>query len=137
MHVYARSIHHSSINLEMLMIINSLKAARQIAFVSVAVTASTLCMLSASAANRTDNDISMTVKYGDLDLTTTDGIHALYRRLVLASQKVCPGDLNLDLQNRSEILACRANAVTHAVQVINNSKLAAVHEQSTRHGQSS
>lgn len=101
---------------------------------STALAAGLLCTLSAEASPPADETPAITVKYADLDLSTTTGAHRLYRRIVVAAQRVCPSDVTMDLHRLAIVQACRADAIARAVQAVNSPKLAAVHEHSANHG---
>ena len=106
------------------------RTAIQLGFAS-AMLAAALC---ASANAAAPGDVAaVTVKYGDLDLSTEVGVHRLYRRIVAAAERVCPGDSTPELQVILIARACRADAIERAVRAVNNQQLALVHEQSTRH----
>ncbi|MES1189630.1 MAG: UrcA family protein [Steroidobacter sp.] len=89
-----------------------------------------LSTLAVDAAPRADDVPSVTVKYGDLNLATSAGAQRLYRRIVIAAERVCPTEGTRDLNRLAHVRACRADAIARAVQAVNNAQLAAVHEQS-------
>ena len=112
---------------------NWVSTARNIKLMSI-LAASALMPLSTHADTHLGEPRSMVVKYGDLDLSTEAGVHRLYRRIVAASERVCPDNFTRDLETLSLVNACRADAVAHAIETANNPKLAALHLQSARHG---
>jgi UrcA family protein len=88
----------------------------------------------ASAATPTDQDAPSTiVKYRSENLSTDAGAQDLYRRIVKAAEQVCPANPGSSLLSAA-VLQCRAQSISRAVTVINNSRLAAVHESATRTG---
>jgi UrcA family protein len=77
---------------------------------------------------------SVTVRYSDLDLTTTVGVNTLYRRIANAAYNVCPRPDMRDLQATGVADQCRAEAVARAVHDVNNPKLAMVHANRVSRG---
>jgi UrcA family protein len=77
---------------------------------------------------------SVSVRYDDLNLSTTAGVDTLYRRISAAARQVCPlGDLR-DLQRVLAADRCQAAAVTKAVSEVNNPSLAMLHAARASHG---
>ena len=77
-----------------------------------------------------DQPPSITIHYQDLDLNTTDGRTALYRRMSRAAQLVCPAADTFDLQALRISEPCRSAAIQRAVRSIGGptmAKLAAEH----------
>ena len=104
---------------------------RQIAFASVTLIASTFMVMPVEAKSA---DLpSVTVNYGDLDLSTTAGTGRLYKRIVAAAEIVCPKSTAQDLQSLSAGRVCRADAIARAVRAVNSPLLAAIHEQHILH----
>ena len=69
-----------------------------------------------------------TVKYADLNLSTSSGVAALYQRIERAATEVCQlpqGTRQLKLE--TELKACRAEATDRAVGQANLPKLSAMH----------
>jgi UrcA family protein len=69
---------------------------------------------------------SMTVQYSSDALATDSGTRALYRRLSLAAEQVCPNPSNTRLV-RPAVLKCRQEALTAAVNKIHSQRLAELH----------
>jgi len=116
------------------MLINNLASTlRPVVTLTVALLMSSACLSSAQADNHFNQHPSVVVKYGDLDLTTDVGVHRLYKRIIGAAERVCPENFTLDLQLIELVRTCRADAIAHAVQSINNQQLAVIHAQSLRH----
>lgn len=93
----------------------------------LAAIATTLVSLTAAAGeseNAIDTPPSMTVKYGDLDLTTQQGISTLYHRLSIAAERVCPAVDNQNLSALRHARACQSEAIERAVRSIGNPMLA-------------
>ena len=94
----------------------------------LAAAAATLLAVTAHAATPTQDTLqppSMTVRYGDLNLSTPEGTARLYRRLSYAAQQVCPAQQR-DLGDYARGRACQAEAIRRAVREINSPMLARV-----------
>jgi UrcA family protein len=91
------------------------------AFAALAVTTTSF------AAAFGDEAPSVTVRYADLNLDTSDGVNALYRRISSAARQVCPDEHSRDLGVVAASARCQANAVAEAVRELNNPKLAVMH----------
>ena len=76
---------------------------------------------------------TMTVRFGDLDLSTTAGAKTLYQRIRGAARMVCgeEEDYGLGLDARSYWNSCFHSAVNGAVDKVHSPLLQAVHRQST------
>lgn len=85
------------------------------------------------AAPRSDSAPSVTVHYGDLDLSTAAGVDILYRRIAGAARQVCPGVYSRDLSTVIAANRCQAEAIANAVQRLDNPRLALVHASHTSH----
>ena len=99
-----------------------------------------LCALSSSlvssdaAASANDPDVpTATVRYYDLDLTTTDGLDALYQRLRVASRRVCRAYEGQELTRFSRWQACYNQAPNGAVTQLKLPGLTALHVKSSPH----
>jgi UrcA family protein len=79
------------------------------------------------AAPLSDDAPSVTVRYDDLNLSTSAGADALYRRISNAARQVCPSAYSRDLSVVAASERCQANAVAQAVRAVNNPHLALVH----------
>jgi UrcA family protein len=87
----------------------------------------------AAAAATPDGDIpSMVVKFGDLNLSTTEGASVLYRRITAAAARVCP-ERTRDLQSVGRSAGCRKAAIARAVAAIPSPQLAAIHAAHGKH----
>ncbi len=80
----------------------------------------------ARAAVPVDDAPSIVVSYGDLDLSSTVGVHTLYNRIATAARQVCPFDGDLDLERNAVARACRAAAIERAVAQVHSEQLAAL-----------
>jgi UrcA family protein len=89
----------------------------------------------ASAAQPSDEIPQTAVYYNLFELSTDQGTHSLYKRLVNAARAVCPGYDSRDLAAVADSRACQREAVTRAIVQIGNGRLASVHAHaSARHG---
>lgn len=89
----------------------------------LAVPALTTPLLAATPADAR----SVSVSYGDLDLNTASGIDRLYRRIESAARAVCPDVYSRDLGTAFAARHCEAEAISAAVNKVNNTRLALVH----------
>jgi UrcA family protein len=76
---------------------------------------------------------TVTVRFGDLDLSTTAGAQTLYQRIRGAARAVCgeEGDYDLGLDSRHYWNSCFQSAVNGAVEKVHSPLLRAVHRQRT------
>lgn len=84
---------------------------------------------SASAAPRSvavDPPPQRAVRIDDLDLGQRSEVAKLYQRFVVAADRVCPAVVR-DLARRAPALACRRQALDHAVARANLAPLTAFH----------
>ena len=88
----------------------------------------------AAAATPESDAPSVTVHYGDLNLSTDQGTRELYRRLSGAATLVCPNLDRRDLQQSIVVARCRAEAIDKAVKTINNAHLAEIASGRNRTG---
>jgi len=77
---------------------------------------------------------SMTVHFADLDLTTEQGAHTLYRRIQSAAQSVCPSADFRDLERSAMSQSCQEQAIARAVQAVSSPRLAAVYAVHAKRG---
>jgi UrcA family protein len=88
----------------------------------------------AQAATSMDDVPSVVVNYSDLDLSTSDGVQKLYRRISLAARQVCPFGDSRDLQRVAVTYACRQAAIARAVSNVHSPQLVALSADRARHG---
>ena len=86
------------------------------------------------AGSQADMAPTVVVSYGDLNLSTDDGVKALYRRISSAARQVCPDVYSRDLTTVAAGERCQVAAVEQAVRQVNNSKLALVHASHVARG---
>ena len=77
---------------------------------------------------------SATVKYSDLNLTTDNGAHQLYKRISAAARVVCPDADLRDLSAFASSKTCQSEAIARAVRDVRSPRLAAVYGARTHHG---
>jgi UrcA family protein len=70
---------------------------------------------------------TVVVRYQDLNLASDEGARGLYQRIIVAARLICGNPDNRDLPAMTNTRNCRRDAVTRAVQAVNNPRLAAVH----------
>src|SRR5437868_13031513 len=73
----------------------------------------------AQAATSEDAVPTIVVRYGDLDLTTTDGASVLYQRISVAAHQVCQGEFSRAVSQVGKSRACREAAIERAVNAVN------------------
>jgi UrcA family protein len=88
----------------------------------------------AGAATAANDVPSLVVHYSAETLATDDGVQLLYRRIIGAAKQVCPDESVRDLGASARVKQCRAQAVARAIQLIGNSRLAALHATSSKSG---
>ena len=96
--------------------------------------ASLACLLTAASAGASQpaREVpSVTVSYGDLNLSTTEGANALYQRIRLAADSVC-GYQGRTLLERQLWMSCFNEAVERAVGAVGNPTLTSVHARTSR-----
>jgi UrcA family protein len=88
----------------------------------------TIAAASATGASPADRDTpTAIIHYTTASLATDSGLHALYRRIEMAAEKVCPHEpANSQLPNEA-LIKCRHDTVAVAIAKINNQRLAALH----------
>ena len=79
------------------------------------------------AAPSSDAAPTVTVRYADLDLTTTAGANTLYRRIADAASVVCPDPRSRSLGDIAARERCERDAIAQAVSEVKNTQLALVH----------
>lgn len=88
-----------------------------------------------AGATSFENDVpSLVVRYSEQSLMTDEGVHALYHRLVRASEQVCPDADRNNLSKQAIAKECRQEALARAVQQIQNPRLAALHAVTRKSG---
>jgi UrcA family protein len=91
--------------------------------------------MGAVSAATTDDDVpAVTVRYNPESLATDSGARALYRRLVMAAEAVCPAAAESRPFLNEAVRHCRDAALARAVHQIDSPRLAAVYETSAKRG---
>ena len=88
----------------------------------------------AFAAAPADEAPSVKVSFADLNLSTTEGADALYRRITVAARQVCPDSWSRDLAVFAASKHCQATAIANTVRELNSPQLAMVHAARSSHG---
>ena len=89
-----------------------------------AVGAASMAVAAAAGADTPDASVpKLVVYYSPASLSTDQGVHQLYGRLVSAAEKVCENLQLGRLPNRAQI-ACQKQAMADAVAQIHNARLA-------------
>jgi UrcA family protein len=101
-----------------------------IASAIVGVLATGVATVSTAAAD--PEFLQTTVKYGDLNISTSQGAAALYNRIRGAADGVCRPLDHGDLSSKSRLAACVHNAIADAVTSVNQPALTAVYSAKYR-----
>jgi UrcA family protein len=88
--------------------------------------ASVLAVLSAGPALAAEPSKSIRVGYGDLDLSTQQGVASLYNRIRGAAHQVC-GYEGASFEDKAIWKSCFTGAIDNAVATVNNPRLTALH----------
>ena len=107
--------------------------ARRLACSAALVTAVALAVGALAQEQQRAGVRTVTVRFGDLDLSTTAGAKTLYQRIRGAARMVCGEDEEheLSLDSRHYRNSCFQSAVNGAVDKVHSPLLRAVHRQST------
>jgi UrcA family protein len=89
--------------------------------------AAALAFSAAAGAGTVRELPSVVVKYGDLNLASTDGVAALHSRLSKAARQVCSELDSRVLGLREQYDACVSGAVTQSVAKVDNPRLTSFH----------
>ena len=87
---------------------------------SLAIAAVTLSGAAPVAAQSLDDTVSVSVRYGDLDISKSAGAETLLRRIDKAAVQICGGkpDQRL-LDQRTAFEKCRASTIDRSVAALN------------------
>jgi UrcA family protein len=96
-----------------------------IASAIVGVLATGVATVSTAAAD--SEFLQTTVKYGDLNISTSQGAAALFNRIRGAADEVCRPLEHGDLASKSRLAACVHKAIADAVTTVNQPALTAVY----------
>ena len=88
--------------------------------------------LLANVAAAKDDAVSAVVGYSDLDLTQSADATRLYSRLKYVSQKVCASYASRELRMQRLHAACMDDALSAAVEKVNDTKLSSLHAAEPR-----
>jgi UrcA family protein len=101
---------------------------------SLAVAGAFAALAVSTATFAGDGTQSVAVRYDDLNLASSAGVEALYRRISSAARAVCPDEHSRELAVVAASERCQANAVAEAVRQVNNPQLAVVHASRVSRG---
>jgi UrcA family protein len=101
--------------------------ARNVAVGALTVLPSLAAIGSTSAGASAGDAPSVTVRYGDLNLTSQEGIASLYGRIGKAAAVVCSALDGRDLMRETLWHDCYSHAVANAVHTVHNETLSAYH----------
>jgi len=96
-------------------------------FVKLLPVAAALALSGLAQASSVREVTSVVVKYGDLNLDTTEGVSSLHARLSKAAREVCSQLDSRVLGLRDQYELCVSSATTKGVRDVNNAKLTAFH----------
>jgi len=87
-----------------------------------------VAVASAAGASPADRDTpTAIIHYTTASLATDSGVRALYRRIEMAAEKVCPHEpANSQLPNEA-LIKCRHDTIAAAIAKVNNQRLVAYH----------
>jgi UrcA family protein len=94
----------------------------------IALSAAAAVLASPAAPAATPAIGTLTVHYGDVDLSTTEGAATLYRRLQGAARFVC-GESDSSLAQQRSWNDCYRRAVADAVGTVDNPRLTALYRE--------
>jgi UrcA family protein len=81
-----------------------------------------------------DGNRTMTVRYGDLDLSAPEGADRLMRRIERAARRTCSVDPSMRMRMFRAVQQCSARATEQAVAQVNDPNLWAAYETRTARG---
>jgi UrcA family protein len=85
----------------------------------------------ASFAADSSDPLHVTVKYGDLNVSSAAGAATLYNRIRGAAETVCLPFKNEDLRSRAFLAACMHKAMSDAVNDVNQPALFTIYNAKT------
>jgi UrcA family protein len=91
----------------------------------------TLLPVGVSFADTAGEPLHTTVSYADLDLSKRAGAEAMYQRLRMAAERVCPGAGTRALPQIMQQKACVQRAIAEAVAEVSAPGLTLVHREKT------
>jgi UrcA family protein len=99
----------------------------------LAILAGPLCAV-AAIVEQNDDPPTRVVKYGDLDLSRSEGAAALFSRINVAAREVCQPVNIWALKMLAQASECRHQAIAQAVADVNSSTLTKCYETKTHFG---
>ena len=76
-------------------------------------------------------ELRVVVRYANSELTSSEGVWRVQRRILSAVEQVCPAVDGRELARRAQVEACRSQALADAVAQVKSPQLAAVLAVST------
>ncbi|HEY6926525.1 MAG TPA: UrcA family protein [Steroidobacteraceae bacterium] len=74
------------------------------------------------------------VSYGDLDLSSSDGVRELYQRIASAAREVCPYANAREIGQVALNRSCRNEAISRAVRDVRSPQLVALRAEHAKRG---
>jgi UrcA family protein len=103
----------------------------RVAVLAVSLLAGSLGVAQAAPAQQTPQVV---VSYGDLDLSSSDGVRELYKRIASAAREVCPYAGAREVGQVALNHACRNAAISRAVRDVNSPQLVALRAELVKRG---
>jgi UrcA family protein len=103
-------------------------------FAAGAVQAGESCAVATQVTRATPAAGAVTVRYADLDLSTSAGASALYARISRAAHQVCDSGDVRDVERRAAADHCEHAAIAQAVGTVHSPQLAALVSVKLPHG---
>lgn len=93
----------------------------------------TVAAASAAAASPADRDTpTVIIHYTTASLATDSGVHALYRRIEMAAEKVCPREPANSQLPTEALIKCWHDTIAVAIARINNQRLATLYAANSK-----
>jgi UrcA family protein len=90
-----------------------------------------LTVASTAGASPADRDVpTVVIHYTVASLATDIGVHALYRRIEMAAEKVCPHAPAASQLPNEALIKCRHDTIAEAVAQVHNPRLVTLYAES-------
>ena len=106
-----------------------------LALVGIGVTSWSSAQAAPPAAPPVLTQASLVVRLGDLDLASSQGVHAAYERVRVAAQRACAFTTHMGdyvVGSREVYLHCYADTMAKTIKQLDRTQLAALHQQMSR-----
>jgi len=103
----------------------------RVAVLAVSLLAGSLGVAHAASAQ---NLPQVVVSYGDLDLSSSDGVRELYKRIDFAASQVCPYPNAREIAQVALNRSCRNEAISRAVRDVKSPQLVALRAEHVKRG---